>query len=96
MSMSGRRFHSCYIIDVTDEPKYSRIRLTDSTRMSWFVDVNDKDTAESFKSWLSGSFLKGVPNTLTVFEYEDRGDDPDIENYIKKFFVQSGEKQLNG
>ena len=79
-----RRFHSCFIIDVKCHG--TSAILTDSTRGSWSVDLTDVNIANQFKEWMEKIFLKGVPQSLTVFEYEDRAETSmDFDFWIKKF-----------
>ena len=98
MNLNGRKFHSCYVIDIVDETQYKRIRLTDSNRLSWFIDSSDEKIGSEFKNWLKNVFFKGIAGALTIFEYEDHGEAPDIENYVVKFINVPKEesKVLNG
>lgn len=76
-------YRSCYMIDVQWSDKI--ITLTDSSRNRYFVDIAEKPAYESFQKWLTGVFLKGISQTLTVIEYEDRGNDENFEIYIREF-----------
>jgi len=93
-SIGRRRLHSSYVVDVTGEPDQGRIRLTDSARGVWFVDEADADACSGFKAWLGSVFLKGQSGALTVFEYEDRGGDGEVQYYVKKF-VGFGPRRLD-
>lgn len=92
--MTTRRFHSCFAIDANVTG--SEAVITDSTRCRWHVDLGNAEAQAGFKSWLKGVFLKGVAQTLTVFEYEERGEAPDAENWIIRFCNVSEQNQLNG
>jgi hypothetical protein len=79
-----RCFHSCFVTDVKTEGTV--VQLKDSARGFWNLDLSDKDLAIQFKTWMEKVFLKGVPQTLTVFEYVNRSkDEVDFDFWIKKF-----------
>lgn len=77
-------FRSCFIVDVQIEKDV--IRLMDSGRCRYLIDKTDHDVVAQFKKWFSGVFLAAKSQTLTVFAWENRGQDPDFELYIIKFF----------
>lgn len=80
----NRCFHSSYVTDVKTEGTIAQI--VDSGKRSWNLDLSNHDLANEFKIWMSKIFLKGLPQTLTVFEYEDRSvDSTDFDFWIKKF-----------
>lgn len=76
-------YRSCYMTDVQWSDKI--VTLTDSNRNRYFVDINEKSAYESFQNWINMVFLKGISQTLTVIEYEDRGNDADFALYIREF-----------
>ena len=80
---STKCFRSIIAIDVkvTEE----LITISDSSKMSWYIDPKDHTVLNDFKKWLVSSFLKGKSQTLTTFEYEERISDPDVVRYIVKF-----------
>ena len=80
---STKCFRSIIAIDVkvTEE----LIIISDSSKMSWYIDPKDRTVLNDFKKWLASSFLKGKSQTLTTFEYEERIGDPDVVRYIVKF-----------
>ena len=81
---SDRCFHSCYVTDVKTSGHI--VEIKDSARGVWSLDLNeDPSLALQFKTWMEKIFLKGVPQTLTVFEYEEVGDDIDFCRRVKKF-----------
>lgn len=80
-----RCFHSCYITDV--KVVGSMAELKDSAREFWNVDLSSKDIAIQFKEWMEKVFLKGISQTLTVFEYADVGNEVDFDRRIKKFYI---------
>ena len=93
--MSIRRFHSCFVVDV--QASEDDIVITDSTRCRWHVKADSTDAVAGFKSWLKNVFLKGVAQTLTVFEYAEVGEQPDAEYQIVKFYnCPKQEQQVNG
>lgn len=81
--MNTKCFRSIIAIDVkvTEE----LITISDSSKMSWYIDQKDRTVLNDFKKWLASSFLKGKSQTLTTFEYEERIGDPDVVRYIVKF-----------
>ena len=92
-----RLFRSCFVIDVKIVASGSAkfVTLLDSTNRIWHVDMQNEECAAGFKAWLKDTFLAGVAQTLTVFEYEIRGVSPDNENWIVKFFSRRP-AQING
>lgn len=88
-----KAYRSCYIVDV--QIADDEIRLQDSSHCSYYIKTSSKDTMSSFKSWLKNVFLKGVAQTLSVFEYEVAQEDGEAKIYIVKFAGQAFEsKQL--
>lgn len=77
---------SCFVTDV--KISNEAVVLTDSTNRRWHVDVSDAEANAGFKAWLKNTFLAGKAQTLTVFRYETRGEAPDNENYVTKFYAQ--------
>lgn len=96
MANQVKRFHSCFAVDATVSG--AEAVITDSTRCRWHADLSSEDVRAGFKAWLKGVFLKGVAQTLTVFEYEERGEAPDAENWIVRFhsLPEQQPQQLNG
>ena len=92
--MSTRRFHSCFVVDV--QASENDIVITDSTRCRWHVKMDSAEAKAEFKAWLKSVFLKGVAQTLTVFEYVEAGYEPDVEYQIVKFYNCQKQDQLNG
>lgn len=70
MSSKTIAYHSCFIADVqiTDV----LVRLQDTSKAFYYIDVHDEEVIKSFKSWLQDVFLKCKAQTLTVFKYEIR------------------------
>ena len=77
-----KHYRSCYIVDV--QVGETGVVLTDSQRIRYHIASGDVEPGE-FKKWFE-KFLQGVSQTLTVFEYVDRGEGPDIELHVTKFF----------
>lgn len=92
--MNTRRFHSCFVVDVQASEK--DIVIVDSTRCRWHVKMDSADAMAEFKVWLKSVFLKGVAQTLTVFEYVEVGGEPDTEYQIVKFYNCPKQSQLDG
>ena len=67
MNNVKKRFRTCYIVDVAlgDEA----VVLEDSAHNEFYFPRDDKDAAESFKTWFCDFFLKGIPQCLTIIEY---------------------------
>lgn len=79
-----RNFHSCFVVDVKCHG--TTATLTDSSRGSWNIDLKNEDMTVQFKNWMEKIFLKGISQSLTVFEYEDRSTNSvDFDFWIKKF-----------
>lgn len=70
MSNKTIAYHSCFIADVqiTD----SLVRLQDTSKAYYYIDIHDEEVMKSFKTWLQDVFLKCKAQTLTVFKYEIR------------------------
>ena len=70
MSIKTIAYHSCFIADVqiTD----SLVRLQDTSKAFYYIDIHDEEVMKSFKTWLQDIFLKCKAQTLTVFKYEIR------------------------
>lgn len=91
--MKEKKFRSCFAVDVS--AGVGDVVITDSARCRWHVDTGNEEAASGFRSWLKDVFLKGVAQVPTVFEYETRGEPPDAENWILKFF-NVGSSRLDG
>lgn len=61
-------FKSCYIIEVIVDKNY--ITLIDTTQTRYYINTNNKNILSQFKSWFNEIFLKGISQTLTIFQYE--------------------------
>jgi hypothetical protein len=64
--MSDIRYRSCYIVDIII--KNDNIQLSDSVGRNYIV-ANSEIALESYKKWFNNVFLKGIAQTLTIFEY---------------------------
>lgn len=82
--MKKCKLHSCFIIDVNIDN--NKAELIDSTNRKFYVDLSNTDLLNQFKNWLSNNYLSAIPQTLTVFEYEDIGNEIDFYFNIIKFF----------
>lgn len=80
-----KNYHSSYFVDVTVDEKTKTACLSDSMRSRFFVDLTVQSEYDGLKSWLKNVFVRGIPQTLTVFEYEKRGEGCDVENYVVRF-----------
>lgn len=80
------RFHSCFAVDASKASEAEAV-ITDSTNRRWHVDLSDPAAKADFKKWLAGVFLRGVAQTLTVFEYAQRGEGHDAEYWVTRFFL---------
>lgn len=87
-----KNYRSCFVVDV--KVGEGRITLTDSQRISYFIDADDMDK-EQFKAWLQ-TFLEGVSQRLTVFEYVDKGGPGEFEYHVTKFYGVSRPTMVNG
>lgn len=90
--MNEKKFRSCFAVDVSVG---KNVVITDSMRCRWHVDAGNAETAAGFRLWLKDVFLKGVAQVPTVFEYETRGEAPDAENWVTKFF-NVGPSRIDG
>lgn len=80
-----RNFRSCYVVDVQTSP--DQTILTDSSRNRYYVNMSSSELKDQFKTWFKNVFLKGVSQRLTVFEYCQSGNHPDIQIDIVKFIT---------
>ena len=84
----SQHFASRYIVDVSIEENY--IQLGDSSRAKYYIDRCDKNVIAQFKTWFANVFSKGIPGTLTIFEYEKVSNDGQVDLVIKKFLKTDG------
>ena len=67
--MASKKFRSCFItgVEVNDD----MIVLEDSVHLYWHIDRKacSPELVKSFKSWFDNIYMKGIPQTLTIFEY---------------------------
>lgn len=96
MSNKTIAYHSCFIADVqiTD----SLVRMQDTSKAFYYIDIHDEEVMKSFKAWLQDVFLKCKAQTLTVFKYEIRSM-PDCEAESALFITKimnasSSEKKI--
>lgn len=82
-----KQFHSCFIVDVEVDEAANEVRLADSSRMKYVFRLDGREKADNFKSWLTGVFLAGKAQTLSVFRYHEEGQDPDVDVVIDKFLL---------
>ena len=78
-----KRYHRCFIVDAAISRE--GIVLKDSTSQRWYVDVSKPDSLTQFKTWLASHFFNADNQKVTVFEYEERGEMPETENWIVGF-----------
>lgn len=82
-----KQFHSCFMVDVEVDEAANEVRLADSSRMKYVFRLDGREKADNFKSWLTGVFLAGKAQTLSVFRYHEEGQDPDVDVVIDKFLL---------
>lgn len=85
-------YHSCFLTDVkvTDEV----IKIEDSYRNPYYIDLRDKEAVASFKAWFHDVFMKAVAQTVTIFSYEIKPIEEGMTGaFIKKFLASSAKKQ---
>lgn len=83
LSSKAKHFASRYITDVTIEDSY--VLLRDSSRGTYYIDVQNAEAISQFKTWLKDVFAKGVSGTLTVFEYSKHQIEGEIAYAIEHF-----------
>lgn len=81
--MKNCRLHSCFIVDVNIKNNIAEI--IDSTNKKFHVDLTNGELYNQFKNWLTTIYLAAVAQTLTIFEYEDLGNEIDFYFNIIKF-----------
>ena len=79
----SKNYASRYIVDVEIQPTY--VELGDPSRAKYYIDRSDAKLMEKFKHWFKSVFQKGVPGSLTVFEYAKHEVDGEIKKVIKDF-----------
>lgn len=88
-------YHSCFIADVqiTD----SLVRLQDTSKAFYYIDIHNEEVMKSFKTWLQEVFLRCKAQTLTIFKYEVRAM-PDCVNepamFVTKIMNATSEKKI--
>lgn len=84
----SQHFASRYIVDVSIEESY--IQLGDSSRAKYYIDRQNTELVKQFKSWFQNVFSKGIPGTLTIFEYSKHPDDGQTNLVIERFLKTEG------
>ena len=74
-----KQFHSCFMVDVEIDEAANEVRFADSSRMKYVFRLDGREKADNFKSWLTGVFLAGKAQTLSVFRYHEERRNPDID-----------------
>lgn len=81
-----KAYRSTFIVDV--QISDTEIRLQDSGRNFFYIKLSDKTACDSFKQWLKNVFLKGVAQTVSIFEYTvEKRDEGEVGMYIVKFLT---------
>ena len=85
-----KAYHSCFLTDV--QIAEDEIRILDSYRNPYYIKLSDKESLASFKSWFKKVFLKGIAQSVSVFEYRlEHREECEVGTYIVKFFNVSEE-----
>lgn len=85
-------YHSCFLTDV--KVTKDVIKIEDSYRNPYYIDMHDKEAVASFKTWFHDVFMKAVAQTITIFSYEIKPIEEGMTGaFIKKFLSSSVKKQ---
>lgn len=70
MSDSGKvkRFRSCFICLVEMHDNF--IGLEDSGHNAFVIDRSNKEAVASFMFWFKNVYLKGIPQVLTIIDFD--------------------------
>lgn len=89
-----KAYHSCFLTDV--QISDDLIRIMDSSKNAYYVNMQEKESVQSFKLWFKQIFLKALPQSVTVFEYEIRKiDDGETGVFIIKFLNVKDDTMIN-
>lgn len=75
-----KRFKACFISDVEVHEKH--IVISDCHHNEFVIDCADKDAFMSFAEWFKNVYMKGIPQTLSIIDY-DIVPKNDNESYCK-------------
>lgn len=79
-----KSYHSCFLVDVKISPGF--VILEDTGKNIYYVDRADQNAFMSFKEWFKQVFIKGIAQTISIFEYETRPIEEGLSGaFIKKF-----------
>ena len=86
-------YKSCFIVDVAIEE--GTVILTDSSKNRYFMDIKVTEKVVNFKDWFRHVFIKGIAQTLTIFEYTSIDiSECETEIHIVKFLNKTDEELL--
>lgn len=85
-------YHSCFLTDI--KVMKDIIKIEDSYRNPYYIDMHDKEAVASFKAWFRDVYMHAVAQTITIFSYEIKPiEEGMVGAFIKKFLASSVKKQ---
>lgn len=65
--MENKRLMTCFVIGV--DIASDEILLQTSNRLEFCIDKSNEVAVESFTNWFNNSYVKCIPQTLTLLDY---------------------------
>lgn len=63
-----KRFKSCFLCEVEFYKDY--VIVIDSSKVEYYIMLDNVSAVESFKLWFTNVFMKGIPQVLSIIEYD--------------------------
>lgn len=76
-----KAYHSCFLTDV--KIAKDMIIVEDSYKNRYYVETDNAEAVGSFKTWFKQVFMKGIAQTISIFQYEIKP----IEEGISGMFI---------
>lgn len=72
-NMENKKLMSCFVtgVDITSDS----IFLQTSSRTEFYIAKSNKVAVDSFTEWFNNSYVKCIPQTLTLIDYSIKMDD---------------------
>lgn len=79
-----KAYHSCFLTDV--KIAKDLITIEDSYKNVYYVETSNVEASNSFKIWFKQVFMKGIAQTVSIFQYEIKPIEEGISGtFITKF-----------
>lgn len=86
-----KRFKSCFLCEVEFYPNY--VIVIDSNKVEYYIMTDNVDAISSFKFWFTNVFMKGIPQVLSIIEYDIKSTEDDgTFYYVNRLIANPGTK----